>query len=86
MTAYLISLGYDIWKAVRDGYKEPKNGPTTHDEIEYYENNARVVNAILAGLSETKFFKVMNYTLAKEMWDKLATVYQGDSKVQQAKL
>ena len=86
MTGHLISLGYDIWKDVRDAYKEPKNGPTTHDEIEDHENNARAVNAILAGPSKTEFFKVMNYTTAKKMWDKLATIYQGDSKVQQAKL
>ena len=28
----------------------------------------------------------MNYTSAKEMWDKLAIIYQEDSKVQEAKL
>ena len=86
MNAYLISLGFDIWKIVRDGYKEPKDGPVTNNEIADYENNARAVNAILGGLSEPEFFKIMNYTTAKEMWDKLATIYQGDSKVQQAKL
>ena len=86
MIAYLISLGYDIWKVVIDGYKDPKNGPTTDVEIGDYENNARAVNVIPAGLSETEFFKVMNYTTAKDMWDKLATIYQGDSKVQQEKL
>ena len=52
MTAYLISLGFDIWKIVRDGYKEPKDGPVTSNEITNYENNARAVNAILGGLSE----------------------------------
>ena len=52
-----------------------QSGPTTDVEIGDYENNARAVNAILARLSETEFFKVMNYTTAKEMWDKLATIY-----------
>ena len=28
----------------------------------------------------------MNYASTKEMWDKLATIYQGDTKVQEAKL
>ena len=53
MSAYLVSQGYDIWKSVRDGYKEPKDGPTTNKKIEEYENNVGAVNAILAGLSET---------------------------------
>ena len=86
MNAYLFSLGYNIWKIVKDGYKEPTNGPTSDDEIEECENNGRVVNAILAGLSESEFYKVMNYTSTKDMWDKLATIYQGDSKVKQQKL
>ena len=28
----------------------------------------------------------MNYASPKEMWDKLATIYQGDTKVQESKL
>ena len=28
----------------------------------------------------------MNYASTKEMWDKLATIYQGDTKVQESKL
>ena len=86
MNAYLMSMGFDIWSIVTDRYKPPKTWPSTSEEIEECQNNATNMNAILAGLSETEFFKVMNYSTAKEIWDKLATIYQGDSKVQQAKL
>ena len=44
------------------------------------------MNTILAGLNESYFFKVMNFDTAKEIWDKLATTYHGDSKVQKEKL
>ena len=32
MSAYLVSLGYNIWKILNDEYKEPTNGPTSDDE------------------------------------------------------
>ena len=86
MQAYIISLGFDVWILVKDGYIEPKYGPTTNAKIAYYENNAIAMNAILGGLNESEFFKVMNYASTKEMWDKLATIYQGDTKVQESKL
>ena len=86
MNAYLMSMGLNIWAIVTDGYKPPKTRPSTSEEIEECQNNATSMNAILEGLSETELFKVMNYSTTKEIWDKLATIYQGDSKVQQAKL
>ena len=86
MNAYLMSMGFNIWTIVTDGYKPPKTRPSTSEEIEECQNNATAMNAILAGLGETEFFKVMNYSTTKEIWDKLETIYQGDSKVQQAKL
>ena len=86
MQAYIISLGFDVWILVKDGYTEPKDGPTTNAEIADYEHNAIAMNAILGGLNESKNFKVMKYASTKEMWDKLATIYQRDTKVQESKL
>lgn len=44
------------------------------------------MNAILSGLVESKFVKVMQCTSAKEMWDKLISSHEGDDKVKDAKL
>ena len=41
---------------------------------------------ILGGLAASEFVKVMNCSSAKEIWDKLKTVYEGDVKVKNAKL
>ena len=60
MNAYLMSMGFEIWAIVTDGYKRPKTQPSTSEEIEECQNNATTMNAILAGLTETEFFKVMN--------------------------
>jgi hypothetical protein len=35
--------------------------------------------AILGGLAGSEFVKVMHCTSAKEIWDKLKNVYEGDS-------
>jgi hypothetical protein len=43
--------------------------------------NLRVVNAILSGLSRNVFVKVMHCKSAKELWDKLKIIYEGDGKV-----
>ena len=44
------------------------------------------MNAILGGLVESVFVKVMHYEIAKEIWDKLKNFYEGDDKVKGAKL
>ena len=44
------------------------------------------MNAILSGLSEVEFVKVMHFESAKEMWDKLIGSCEGNEKVKDAKL
>jgi hypothetical protein len=50
------------------------------------ENNSKAINALLNGLSDTIFTKVAHCKYAKEIWDKLRNIYEGDSKVKLAKL
>ena len=82
MEAYLILLGFDDWDSVVNGYKIPKNPLTDLIERKESEYNVKFMNAILGGLSKTKFFRVMNYDKTKEIWDKLKNVYHHDTKVQ----
>jgi hypothetical protein len=44
------------------------------------------MNAILSGLVEAEFVKVMHLRTAKEMWDKLISSYEGNEKVKDTKL
>jgi hypothetical protein len=45
------------------------------------ENNSKAKNSLLNGLSDTVFTKVAYCKYAKEIWDKLQNIYEGDSKV-----
>jgi hypothetical protein len=50
------------------------------------ENNCKATNALLNGLSDKIFTKVTHCKSAKEIWDKLRNIYEGDSKVKTTKL
>ena len=44
------------------------------------------MNALLSGLCETEFIKVMHSEIAKDIWDTLENIHEGDKKVKMAKL
>jgi hypothetical protein len=60
--------------------------PTYNDGKKLSEYNSKAINAILSGLIGLEFVKVMHSDFAKEIWDKLKNVYEGDAKVKGAKL
>jgi sirohydrochlorin ferrochelatase len=50
------------------------------------ENNSKAKNALLNGLSDMVFMKVAHYKSAKDIWDKLRNIYEGDTKFKAVKL
>jgi hypothetical protein len=86
MKTYVQARGFDVWKSVIDRYKELVNPPTNNDGSKLSQNNLRAKNAILNGLVDSIYVKVMHCNYAKEIWDKLQNVYDGDAKVKGAKL
>jgi hypothetical protein len=71
MRTYIMSLGFDIWKLVMIGYTTPTNPPTNTIKKKASENDAKSMNAILCGLLESEFVKVMHCKSTKEIWDKI---------------
>ena len=87
MKLFLQSLGLDIWKAIVNGYTPPKRDlPAGTIEILRFECNSRAMSDILGGLAGSKFVKVMYCTFAKEIYDKLKNVYEGNSRVKGPKM
>ncbi|GLJ15945.1 hypothetical protein SUGI_0263550 [Cryptomeria japonica] len=72
--------------SVKNRYIVPNVPPTDPDAKKEYENNAKAKNAILSGLSDNEFVKVMHYSSAKETWDNLQKIFEGNAKVKEAKL
>eukprot|EP00253_Pinus_taeda_P036506 PITA_36506 len=86
ITAYLQSLGTEVWNIVEIGYTFPSATPTDAAGKKQYETNAKVVNTLLGSLSQSEFIKVMQLKSAKEIWDKIVMSYEGDEQVKQEKL
>jgi hypothetical protein len=85
MRTYIMALGADVWDVVDTGYVKPVVLANKDDKLEF-SFNAKAMNAILSGLAEAEFVKVMHLGTAKEMWDKLINSYEGNEKVKDAKL
>jgi hypothetical protein len=81
-----IMEGFQVWKSIVDGYTSPTVPPTNDKAVKLGENNSKSINALLNGLSDTVFTKVAHCKSAKEIWDKLRNIYEGDSKVKAEKL
>ena len=69
-----------------NGYIAPTAAPSNVAAKKLCNDNSRVVNAILGGLANPIFVKVMHCKSTKEIWDKLKAIYEGDGKVKQEKL
>ena len=85
MRTYIMSLGADVWDVVETGYVNLVVIASRDDELEF-SFNAKAMNAIMSGLVEVEFFKVMHLDSVKEMWDIIVNSYEGNEKVKDAKL
>jgi hypothetical protein len=85
MRTYIMDLGEDVWDVVDTGYAKPVVLANKDDKLEF-SFNAKAMNAILSGLAEEEFVKVMHLGTAKEMWDKLISNYEGNEKLKDDKL
>ena len=79
MKCHLIALGYKVWRSVEKEYKVPYDLLDDRDELDQYEANAKSLNTILSGLTNSVFIKVMQCKRTKHAWEKLKNVYEGVS-------
>jgi hypothetical protein len=80
------STGFEIWQSIVDGYTTPAVPSTNDKAMKLSQNNSKATNALLNGLGESIFTKVAHCKSAKDIWDKLRNIYEGDSKVKETKL
>ena len=81
-----MSLGWKVLVETEKEYKIEDQAPTDPMELGQYEGNYKSLNAILSGLKNSMFVKVMQCKTTKDAWDKLKIVYEGASKVKKYKL
>ena len=86
MTYYLMSLGPEVQHFCQTKYQATSTLPTDQDERKAYIANEKAMNSITSGITDSVFTKIMHCTSAKEMWEKLVGLYDGDSKVKKEKI
>jgi hypothetical protein len=86
MKSYQMSIGLEVWKLVEKGYDVPKSMPIEAKDKKKIWEHEKSLNTLQAGLSKKILTKVLNYNNEKQLWDKLETIYAGDTKVKSAKL
>jgi hypothetical protein len=86
MKTYMQAQGFEIWQLVVYGYKEAKVPPISEKAMKLSQNNSKVTNALLNGLSESVYTKVVHCKFSKEIWDKIQNIYERDSKVKATNL
>ena len=86
MKNYLMSLGPDVWTFVLEGYKFLEDIPADNEGKKKFWNHAKALNTLQSSLNKKVLAKVLNCKNAKDLWQKLETIYAGDSKVKKAKL
>jgi hypothetical protein len=86
MKTYIQAHGFEIWQSIVDGYTIPTVPPTNDKAVKLGQSKSKATNALLNGLSEIVFTKVSHCKSAKEIWDKLRNIYEGDTKFKETKL
>jgi hypothetical protein len=71
MRVCLQSLGYDVWKSVKNGYITPERQLYDVGYNKLRDINSKTMNYIMDVLERSEFTKVMHCGTIKEMWDKL---------------
>jgi hypothetical protein len=81
MRHHLTSLHASIWDIVEFGAQEPSVGDEGYDSDEVAQIrhfNSQATTILLAFLSREEYNKVQGLKSAKEIWDVLKTVHEGD--------
>ena len=81
-----MSHGPDVWALVVQCYKVPEDTPSNSKEKKQYWDHAKALNNLQSSLSRKVLAKFLTCISAKQLWDKLGTIYSGDSKVKREKL
>ena len=87
MQVVFTTMGMNVVKCVREGFVAPEEGKDlTLEELKQFEINGKASNVIISALTDAEYAKVMDCKSAKEIWDRLQKVCEGDGRMKEAKL
>ena len=78
-------MGYNVWMSFVTGYTPSKRPPKSTTKKELKRNNKLVMYAIMEGLSNVVKYKFGKCISAKELWDKLKSLYMVEGVIKVSK-
>jgi hypothetical protein len=86
MKTYVQAQRFEVWQSIVDGYKERTIPPTNENGKKLSINNSKATNALFNGICDSIYTKFIHCSSAKDIWDKIKNIYEGDSKFKKTKL
>ena len=88
MKFFLQALGEQVWQAVEVGWVKPKEVLVNWDEatIIAANFNSMALIALLCGVTNVEFKRILFVEISKEAWTILETTYEGAMAVKTVKL
>jgi hypothetical protein len=88
MQIFMCAKDVEEWKIIKKGYTFPKKDNIFHDDVELmnelelkaYSQNCKAMNSLVCSLSQSEFNKISSCKTAKEIWDRLETLHERNSK------
>ena len=87
MEVFLRATDYDVWRVIQAGPHElPKDeAEWTRDQIKKSTVNYSAINMMQCAIHPEEYSRISACVSAKQMWDKLQTIYEGTSEVKETK-
>ena len=84
MRAFLCSMDEIIWDAVDIGWTRPEATKSMWDKaaLAVSNTNSKALNAIFCSVSPDEFHRISHIIVAKEAWQILETMYEGNEESQ----
>lgn len=97
MKFFLLSIDYDLWDVVEEGFKIPTKDVDGVRVVKPKEEwsiiekkacslNAKAINCLFCALNEVEYNRVSICKTAKDIWDKLEITHEGTSQVKETKI
>ena len=97
MRIHIQSVDWKTYDMIEEGYEsltKQVNGAKNvklifewnEKELKFANLNSKALGTLINGLTQTEFFKVMNITCAKDLWDYLEVTHEGTSHVKKSKI
>ena len=88
MSAFLCSIGESVWDAIENDWTRSEAAKSNWDKAALAAANAnsKALNVIFCGVSPNEFHRISHVKIAKEAWEILENIYEGNKKVKDTML